>query len=156
MILSFDPGLRGTGVAVFDNKRLVKAAYVRSPEKKLRGAPAWQAMAEAVAKEFPGPYQAILHEQMQIYRAGLQKGNPNDLLELAGVCGWICGLLKPPEVKSYFPREWKGQVPKEIHGRRILAALSAAEQATFQDCPKSLLHNLLDGVGIGLHYLGRS
>lgn len=162
-LVAFDPGLRGTGVAVFKDGMLTRCAYVKSPNLRGRGAKAWRDMGLAVATwVFEGsPWSSnpaeVAHEQMQVYRAGLQKGNPNDLLELSGVCGWAAALLEPESVVSYLPRKWKGQVPKDVHHRRIKAEMSEVEHDALHaaKCPASLQHNILDAIGIGLFHLGR-
>ena len=162
-LFSFDPGLRGTGVAVFENKVLVACAYVRSPNKKDRGARAWKDMGWAAHtwyhKTMDGwSPDAVAHEQMQVYRASLQKGDPNDLLELAGVCGWVAALVGTDcKVTPYLPRQWKGQIPKDVHAKRILGRLNPNEAQVLkaEKIPKSLEHNVIDAIGIGLYHLKR-
>lgn len=145
-------------MAVWHDSILKEVYYVRSPNKKDRGAVAWADMGHAVYHAVGSTrWDVIAHEQMQVYRASLQKGDPNDLLELSGVCGWICGLLDPEDVVSYLPRTWKGQVPKDVHAKRILGRLTPEEAEVLKAAkiPKSLEHNAIDSIGIGLYYLRR-
>ena len=51
-----------------------------------------------------------------------------------------------------FPSAWKGQVPKKIHGERILNELRDFERAAIIDDKN---HNTIDAIGIGLWLLGR-
>lgn len=160
--LALDPGLRGCGVAVFsDEGVLVECEYVRSGSKDadLEGA-LW--MARAVKNAFPLPYKHLAVEWPQVYAGSKQKGDPNDLIALAAVVAAVVTRYASI-VTRYKPRDWKGQVPKEVIQARILGApgvagrLSAEEVAVFKDCacPKSLRHNVLDAIGIGLHFLDR-
>jgi hypothetical protein len=83
----------------------------------------------------------------------------NDLLDLACLVGRLQGRLeeKGVDVELVYPRTWKGTVPKDIHNKRVLAALSKEELALLPKRPraKDFDHNLLDAVGIGLWKLGR-
>lgn len=152
-----DPGLRGCGVAIFENAHLIHAAYVKSPEQKERGPVAWRAMAGAVFEYVEEwlPAGTLVIEVPQVYRGAQQKGDPDDLLQLVGVEGWLGGLLMPARVVGYRPREWKGQIPKDVHNRRVEKALETYELAQFAGCPAYLKHNVLDAVGLGLFHLGR-
>jgi hypothetical protein len=74
----------------------------------------------------------------------------NDLIQTAirlGVYLEACGTTA---VKLVFPGLWKGQVPKDIHNRRVLAKLTPEERSLVpQD------HNAIDSVGLLLWALGR-
>lgn len=163
-LVTIDPGLRGTGVAIWLDGKLVNAAYVESAEQKRRGPVAWVAMAAAVEdhvwEHMDNEEEDCAHELVmevpQIYGPEISKADPDDLLQLAGVDGAIARALRfGCPVVGYRPREWKGQTPKAIHNRRVENALSLAELDTFQRCPSHLRHNILDAVGIGLFHLGR-
>ena len=145
-----DGGLRGCGCAVFRDGTLQSAWYKPNPARTGRGPKAWNAMAKA----FLGATDhVVVVEYMQIYRGAKQKGDPNDVAEVNGVVGAICGAHE--SATGYLPRQWKGQVPKKIMGKRILSKLSAAEKKCIQKCPASLKHNVVDAIGIGLFHLGR-
>ena len=157
-LVAIDPGLRGTGVAVFVDGALARAVYARNPEKVERGPEAWLRMAEAVRDQVIAfPEADLVIEVPQVYVAGRSKGDPDDLLELAGVDGAITALLAPARIASFKPRAWKGQVPKEIHHARVLRKLSPAETAVLEqaDVPASLRHNVVDAVALGVWHLGR-
>lgn len=155
-VLSCDPGLRGSGVGVFEDGKLVRAAYVKSPERIERGPPAWRAMAHAVSGWVgTDSIDTLVLEVPQVYRAGQQKGDPDDILQLAGVDGAVVGMIWSSSVKWYLPREWKGQVEKSIMVRRIEKLLTPEEVSVIEACPASLRHNIIDGIGLGLFYLKR-
>lgn len=163
-LLAIDPGIRGCGCAFFDGGRLTKAAYVKNPMKEGNTAAAARAMAGAVLELFV-PYGAVVNaialEWPRIYasriRAGATKADPNDLLGLAAVDAAIAMLLRYAHVDCFAPSDWKGQLPKAAAETRIRGRLSEAELAVLDaaDAPPSLLHNVVDAVGIGLHRLGR-
>lgn len=181
-LVSIDPGLRACGVAVFVDGLLVGAHLARNPEKKVRGAPAWDAMSLAVQNELWDHYPifrggfghgnepgVLVLEQPQVY-GGPRGEDPNDLIELAGVDGAILGRLEPRKAVSYLPRQWKGQVDKVIMCRRILKSTRVSDSelaaAGLTRCgseigvrhhsiPDSLIHNTIDSIGIGLYFLQR-
>lgn len=57
-------------------------------------------------------------------------------------------------VKDYvYPSQWKGNVPKKVHMRRIEKALTAEEM----DCvDPDGTHDMWDAIGIGLYATGRT
>lgn len=154
--VSIDTGLRHCGCAIFDGTVLKTAKLVKSPEKAARGPGAHVAMALAVqhwiaANVKPAIFTLVV-ESMRVYpHAAQQKGDLNDLLELSGVCGAIAGVTNPIHLHHYYPGDWKGQVPKKIMTQRILIRLTDEEKAAMENKE----HNTIDGIGIGLKYLGR-
>lgn len=158
LVVGVDPGLRGCGVAILVQGVVVAAKYVKSPNREGRGPQAWLDMANAVSAfvhaklaHNKGPL-ALVQEVMKVYPK--QKGDADDLLELNGVNGAIAALIPASTYQAYYARDWKGQVPKEIHNARVEAKLQSQEAAVIESTP-SLRHNVLDAIGIGLHYIGR-
>lgn len=170
-ILAIDPGMRGCGCALFHPtyKTLIRAAYVRG-SKDAERAQSWLDMASAVNQwvtvaqaEFmkrqrlpPDLHLAI--ELPRVYQGAKQKGDPNDLIDLAAVVGAIVMLLddRGGSAKVYYPYEWKGQVPKQIHHDRARGRLNVTETATVElPSAKSLQHNVWDAVALGLTHLNR-
>ena len=152
MICAIDPGLRHCGVSLFSvGGGLLWADLVKSPNEKDFGPAAWKAMAAEVAKSVTRPVMphTLIIEVPRVYSAAKQKGDQNDLIQLAGVVGAISahfgvGLY-------YYPHEWKGQMDKTAMNLRVLEAIQPGEM-------KNLLsqnHNVLDAVGIGLHWFRR-
>jgi hypothetical protein len=100
---------------------------------------------------------ALVVEWPQIYVRGRQKGDPNDLLPLAGVAMALAGRLDV-EVRSYRPAEWIGQCAKaetgdplaSPRGQIIWRELDPAERSTVR-----LSHDAIDATGLGLAALGR-
>jgi hypothetical protein len=156
-LLALDPGIRGIGVAYFDSGVLRYANYLKNPVLEGDGPEAWFGMADAVYAELKSRemrVDAYACEYPQIYR--VSKGDPNALIPLAAVSA-ACGAVLPiQKCVGFLPRQWKGQLKKEKHHPMILAALSEAERATILETRKTLVHNVIDAVGIGLFYLERS
>lgn len=96
---------------------------------------------------------AIL-ERPQVYRQAQQKGDPNDLITLAIQLGRYVERLEAAGTKTalVLPSAWKGQVPKDVHHRRIVAKLSPAEASRvasrLERVAESKRHNVLDAVGL--------
>lgn len=169
-LLAIDPGIRGCGVALFQDGRLAHvdaearlawAAYV--PNTVARGddmvaiLSMARAVRDAVARRVSGlVVDVLVVEFPQVYAGGKAKGDPRDLLTLAAIDGAI-GVEIPARrrVLRYFPREWKGQTDADLMLERILERLDALEVDQIAPCRASLRHNAIDAVGIGLKALGR-
>lgn len=87
---------------------------------------------------------------------------PNDLIKLALTAGGYKLELERHgvRVETVKPREWKGQVPKAIHHKRIAAALRTDETMVVQhklSCiAKSYQHNVWDAIGLGMWWLKKN
>ena len=167
ILVAVDPGIRGCGVATFNEGKLVRAAYVKSHAKTGNGPGACRGMANAV-RDWLGPAAGTLvFEWPRVYasriRAGQTKTDPNDLLALCGVDGALAALYPYATAECYAPSDWKGQIPKPKTGdpyiveTRIRSRLDLTETAAAEAgaVPASLAHNVWDAIGIGLHHLKR-
>ena len=153
MLVAVDPGLHCCGVSVWDNAgRMVLAKLVHNTVD-MPGPLNGQPMARAVAAAVPlGEFDLVI-EVPQVYPFGQGKGNPNDLIDLTAVAGG-CMALAGGQVSYYLPRQWKGQVPKDISHRRALAQLSDTEKTAIVLCkPAGLMHNVYDAVALGLFHV---
>lgn len=142
MIISIDPGAK-TGWAQFSQGWLVACGATKKPY------------------EVPIQGKVVIIEKPQIYRGRLQKGDQNDLITLAMLAGrhQERALRAGAQVELPTPGEWKGQVKKEIHHPRILAALTTEEQwrVSYASGGPAVKpdHNMLDAIGLGLWWLGK-
>lgn len=160
-LLTIDPGLRGCGVAIFDEetKELLRAAYVKgSAEGEM--AEAWAEMAAAVDDWTNEAVKIVIEfpkvRQRSSQRAAKRGTDPNDLLQLAAVVGAITSCVKSEGIPIvHLPEEWKGQVPKKIHNDRAEARLSDVERARLPKLAQNIRHNMIDAIAIGLHEVGR-
>lgn len=170
LLLALDPGIRGSGVAVFDasKKELHHACYVKNPNDG-NGPAACAAMALAIVTAVNDHYKheitGLAHlalEWPKVYAAGKGKGDPNDLIALAGIGAALVSTVmmllhstpEPLQITHYYPRDWKGTVDADVMLDRIEARLTPAEAAKIQRSG-ALTHNIIDAVGIGLFTLGR-
>jgi hypothetical protein len=151
-LVSLDPGLRGCGVAWWHaNGSLAHVAYLRNPVKKGDGPGAWMGYDSVVLYDNRPDY--FISEVPQVYRAGASKGDPDDLIQLAGVVGVFAQAFRATTHFGVKPREWKGQVPKDVHHARLVKTLTPEELAMVEAAaPPSLRHNVLDAVGIGRYW----
>ena len=154
-LLALDPGLRGCGLAYFDaNGVLLHAKYLKNPVKKGGGPEAWLGFVEAMPVDL-WRVEHFVSEYPQVYRAGASKGDPDDLLQLASVVAVFTANVVAKDYLAVRPREWKGQVPKDVHHARLVKALDDHEKLIVEEsAPPSLRHNVLDAVGIGKYWFG--
>ncbi len=122
----------------------------------------WIAMALAI--DYEGlVVDEVVAERPQVY-AHRPKGDNNDLIDLAGVVGVIFGIFEwVPDHYTYLPKEWKGEVPKEVkvdgevHTPMIDRVRSwlTVEERQCVEVPrkKKHLHDVWDAVGLGVFHL---
>lgn len=159
LTLAIDPGLRECGLAWYRDQTLVRCGLAVNPDRHGRGLAAWRSMAQACFALWRprGTLDDLVVELPQVYGSGRGKGDPNDLLQLTGVLGAIGGYLRAQHYHEFTPRAWKGQVPKAVHHDRVVNVwLSESELAALrlgcEDVKSDLKHNVLDAVGLGLHW----
>ena len=143
--IAIDPGKKANYVAQFEAGRLAVVWSVN--DATLEGAPS-SILADNVYLE---------HMR---HRPGDARSVVNDLIDVATNGALYAGRFGCPVI-LVTPQRWKGQVPKEIMTERILRALSDAERQNLERhfkmfrVIKSLQHNYIDAVGIGLWASGR-
>ena len=147
MLVSVDLGKHICGVALFTapDGFLLNASKVSA---KYEGA---DGMAWSVYERvwlFGEPSIWVIEEPEKYREARVKHDDLDDLL---AVLHKIEEYAKAPVIRLK-PHEWKGNVPKHIHHRRIERALEPEEQEEW----RSLDHNAKDAVGIGLYYLQRT
>lgn len=154
VLVSIDPGVHLSGIAVFKGPTLKgsELAYARLIETDPLLI-CHLIFMETNVGEYP--HEVFIHtvvEKPQVYRKS--PGDRNDLIDLAVAAGMLGGRFK--NRKYVLPREWKGNVPKEIMNDRVLTKLTEDEKSKIEyPKRKSLSHNVLDAVGIGLWALKR-
>lgn len=181
MLLSVDPGMNSPGLAFFrENNTLYAAARANTSEyADLPDGERWLRVARTLAawvlEKVPSGALTVAFERPQWYQRGKSKGDPNQLVGVAGVAANLTGILScnyHVDVVSPKPAEWIGQLSKvctvckgkakkkcvECHGsawetprgRRIRSRLTSAELLLVPD-----QNDAIDAVGIGLWVLGR-
>lgn len=170
-VLSIDPGIRGVGAALWRDRVLVAAAYVRSAEVVGNGPRECVAVARA-ALEWASKWAGLVVEKRidqlvvewpQTYDGRSSRGDTNDLLPLAGVDAALVTLLPFSKVAYFVPHEWKGGTQKPskasdpyVIEERVKDRLDAGENQRVE-WPRSEKHgwDVADAIGIGLKFLGR-
>lgn len=151
--IAIDPG-ENTGFAVFMGTTLIEATALphRFALYKLRD--------ELALRNFERTPARLIGERPQVYASGKSKADPNDLITLALKMGAFFGVaeMHGAQHHAFEPAAWKRQLPKHV------AALRIKERLTYQECEavrnlnalsKTMVHNAIDAIGIGLHFLGR-
>jgi len=160
-LLSIDPGVTCCGWAYWRGKTLDACGLSRTKETTIEE----RIRAHDLYRHWSEPIDSIVIEKPEVYQQRFWKGDPRDLVELAMVVGGIVALFPySVVVRTVFPKEWKGQLLKEVSARRTLSKLSEVEKQVVEKpevfgepstAPPSLLHNMYDGIGLGLFALGR-
>jgi len=163
-VIAVDPSISGCGLALFRRSELIEAtcAVIRRPVKcrfkasLVMAELSWEILKHWLANRMQLSDSTMVCEWPQIYGGGGGgRKDPNDLPPLAGVCAGIAMLLRPHELKSYKPREWKGTMNKgKFRKHRIMIATTPEERGRITSVG-ALDHNTWDAIGIGLKYLGR-
>jgi hypothetical protein len=163
VILAIDPGIRHCGFALFDEKLLYVAGLIKNKSKESEFEAgvymAWYVHEHVTKIELPlgERIDTLVSERPQVYTSAKLKGDPNDLVALGGVVGAIGSyfLQDAAALKTYLPREWKGQTPKSVTEKRVTGRLSDEEKARIEWPAAGLCHNVYDAIGIGLFHVGR-
>jgi len=152
-LIAIDPGKAGLGWASFVGDRLSSVGLLVC--KSLTETT--EVLTRMMGRACPPPSTVVI-EVPQVYQQRLQKGDPNDLIDVAVIAGIAAGVaaqfVEPQPVR---PHAWKGNRPKAIDNAYTLSLLSEEEKLVLDGCgaPKSKLHNVIDAIGIGLWKLGR-
>lgn len=152
-ILAVDPGVRHLGVALGDSSgRIEWAALVRSPEHMARGGKAVSAVVWELARALQGrTWDASAVEWPKQYEGNSAFADRTDISLLSAVAGGVSVIASSRALHHELtpePREWKGQTPKEIHNRRVMARLTLADRERIVWPAQSLAHNVIDAVGL--------
>jgi hypothetical protein len=185
-LLSVDPSVRSVGIAVFEpvvtpgrprgfdvEIRLSWSEHVQEEKTDEDMGKRCLRMAGSIlrtcARRNTEPTELVF-EWPKILTIGKSKGDPNDLIPMAGVGCALAGLLAGRLVDLFtpWPSDWIGNIPKQCHackqtpgkksckvchgsawrtprGRLIKESLSAEELALVHD-----QHDEIDSVGLGL------
>jgi hypothetical protein len=143
-LLTIDPG-KATGWAYFRDRILVMSGVVPFNISMTVPFATWTT-------------DEVVIEKPKIYPVRQWKGDPNDLIDVAVVAGYMGGIVNCRKVKWITPQEWKGNRPKDVDHRHTMSLLSPEEKEVIKETKgvlKSQKHNMIDAVGIGLWYLRR-
>jgi len=80
--------------------------------------------------------------------------DPNDLIKLAFGAGRYVERFPHASLRTVSPAQWKAGTPKKIHNARVIQCLTEAERALIPKLAATLVHNVVDAIGLGLEHLG--
>lgn len=150
VLIAIDPG-RVLGIAVFRNTILLDIGVMTAP--RIRDL--HYGLFQFFKRHEPA---AAIIEVPQVYRQRKQKGDPNDLIDVAVVAG-VAGAVAAPWCEPLFikPHIWKGSRPKDVDNEYTLKCLNDIERAIVDRAGlgKTKGHNAIDAIGIGLWALER-
>lgn len=152
LAIGLDPGKWKMGRAVGRDGLIVSAEVVRTPPART-----WSEHAAVVAALSGAPQGAVWWVECPQVRAGGRVAVKADVAELESLTRNLKASATGT-VNLLDPFEWKRQVPKAVHHRRIMSLLSPAETAVVQAAlttAKDGKLDLMDAVGILLYGLGR-
>lgn len=151
-LLSIDPGFRYLGYSVFSEGTLLEAGLLKSAETPSSWAvwgkqpPSFLHLVEVIRKfDWVEQCSAVI-EYPKVHK---DTPNPEAIVKLAAACGAYTGLLQAAGFGLIWvePYTWKGNVPKEVSTRRILAKIPKEDYSKISNVRD---HNILDAIGIGL------
>lgn len=141
-ILGVDPGLGACGLAFLDfpggraRFRTIRVPSVLEFTARVRK------IVDEITTFCPRLPDVLCIEEMQVYRQGKQKGDPNDLIKLAFLSGSVVDRFRCRKIYLPKPTTWKGQVPKNIHHARL------REQNPW--IPPRISSDAMDAIGLAL------
>lgn len=158
-LVAIDPG-KVTGVAIFDGSDPDITFTVH--RLKFAGVCAIEECRGFIESAAPHRHDLSIHgdciiEVPQIYPGQQQKGDQNDLIDLAVTVGRYaeCAASYGFRVTLVKPRAWKGQLPKDVCWQRVRDTLTAHERSVPEQIPKSKAHNMHDAIGLGTWFQKR-
>lgn len=154
-LLAVDPGKKHNGWALFEEGELLMLGLTRGRDAYATA----KAVRDTVAS-LGMDVNVLVIESQEIYR-GPNRKNPNDMLEVAFASGCLAGMIPHQELVRPLPRVWtKGQKKEIRHARLLDAARSPMTDWEMSavlnyKAPKTLKHNVIDAVALGLYALKR-
>lgn len=146
MKLTIDPGISGTGWALWDDKWKLKAHGVINAPSKFP----WEDKCRCVMKQLrsigwkiEGRTEAWVELPKQMGGArGAATAAGGSLRKLTVLVGMIMNEF---DARTIEVNDWKGQLPKEVVAKRVMAILPNCTAKS----------HAMDAVGIGLYVAGR-
>ena len=168
--MGVDPGLRETAYAIllFDEGQRPKLQHL-GMARTFGAARPVEAMVHELRALSAIPVNGAVVESQQHYNTaarGNARANPAELIKLATVAGAALAFTRgldygPPILHNPLPAEWKGQISKSAHHKRIADEMgwpiSRAGECVVPEVPASFTnikigdwYHLFDAVGMAL------
>lgn len=156
-LLSIDPGLTGTGWALWlADKRPERIGVIKA------GKGEWWERAQQIADELVALCDArtrVVAEFTEYHAAATSNmgWRTGDLQRLTFLCGAIAGRVYPRKFLPITTSGWKGQLPKDVAAKRVQAIVGAhhCRRLGLPEIKRRSDTHAWDAVGIGLWALGR-
>lgn len=149
IVYSFDPGVKVLAHARFEDRVLVHCAISRADSIEVM-----LTKTHPFGSESP---DVCVVEKPQVYPQRHWRGDPNDLISIALVAGAVARAYGQKSLVLVKPHDWKGTRDKDADNDYTLKNLTEIERECIDrlELPKTLRHNVIDAVGLGLWYLDR-
>jgi hypothetical protein len=155
-IVAVDPGLQGTGVAIFENGIPTQSRVLMVRGKLAKDD--WTVRADYLAGELSyhtgSTYEStVVLCEMPEFQAGAARSmgwKTGDLQRLAYLVGLFAGAVHPAAFMPVPVARWKGQLPKTVVQERVMAKVG---KKVCRDLEVET--HAWDAMGIGLWGLGR-
>jgi hypothetical protein len=147
--LSIDPGEDAGAAILADGYKLQACGLVQKRGKHVcEGIDPWVWLAE-------NKLEAFDFLVIEIPRISKQTKNAAAIVTLSVTAGRLIERYPHKELVLTFVEQWKGNVEKHEHNARVLEVLYDTERALLPSVAPGILHNVIDGIGIGLRATGR-
>lgn len=154
MTVGVDPKLTGSGWAIARGREIVAAGVLTVPSdmKDLEGRmqQQLQELKHQALIHGQGDIATVIVEFPRVYPGAQSKGDPNHIVDLAGLaCGLGMGLAGcVTRLVCPHPRTWKGTLPKNIHHERLRAELPRKIITIVNTTVPHKRHDVWDAVGL--------
>ena len=144
-LLSIDPGKKNIAFAYFQEPsyELIDCGYIE-----------FENLYELREEFRMYSNYVIVCEVPQVYKLGLSKGDPEDLIAVAVTAGACLSLSKVSMAVK--PHMWKSNIDKKVHNARTLQDLSGEALRMLTKVKRSKQHNVLDALALGQWFLKRN
>lgn len=139
LLMTVDPGKHACAFSVWNGLFFLEAPFIEGPRQRF---------ASYVQRWNP---DVLVVEVPLHYPMGGKNTDPNDLVQVALSAGACIGTAQGVVV-TVFPSQWKGQLPKEVHHRRVRSDRRYTERMAEEVAKvlSGLQHNVLDAIAMGL------
>lgn len=148
-MLSVDPG-NNAGAGIFAEAMRLQAAGLLNLYDKPGGLRPLDWLRDNGRERFN--YLAIEIPRISKQTAGK---DPNSIVKLGITCGRIIERYPHKTLLITHVETWKGNQDKDAICAVVIQTLYDTERLVIPDLAKSVLHNVIEGIGIGLRANGR-
>lgn len=144
-LLAIDPGLARTGWCIYLDGELVNCGFTKSG----KGSSYWDKTNHILDQLPLSTYDVFVAEVPSFNDKRARRGDPDKLVPMVMIS--VGARARCAATKTYFPRpsEWKGQTPKDVHQRRLVAQLDEYGVGLVREKGHDH-HDVWDAVGLAL------